>query len=266
MAQGEIDLHEVHVSHPTLRLRRRRDGTWNIQGLLVYPWPGPWLERSPPILIQNGRVELSEEDAESPAESEKAAAASAAALIVGSGKGAGPTAERASPLAGLSPPQLPSRPGRGPAILHDLTLKIEPAGKFLYTFEGTARGDAFDRIIVKGAFDLSTGCLELRGELTGLTLSQALCRRVPCEARPALRALALNGGVVDIELSRFRYDPNAAAAKRVAYGAVARLRDGVWDCPKLPFSINDLSALVRVENDLLTIERHRVQWPDDRER
>ena len=60
--RAKIDLREVQVSHPTLRLKRRRDGTWNIQGLLVSPWPGPWLEHSPPIFIQNGRVELSEDE------------------------------------------------------------------------------------------------------------------------------------------------------------------------------------------------------------
>ncbi len=37
----------------------------------------------------------------------------------------------------------------------------------------------------------------------------------------------------------------------------ARLREGVWDCPKLPFPINDLSALVHLENDLLTIKHAR---------
>ena len=88
----------------------------------------------------------------------------------------------------------------------------------------------------------------------GLTLSQALCRRVPCEARPALQALALNGGVADVELLHFRYDPKASPSKRLVYGALARLREGVWDCPKLPFAINDLSALVSLENDVLTIK------------
>ena len=34
------------------------DGTWNLQGLLADPWPGPWLDKTPPILIENGTVEL----------------------------------------------------------------------------------------------------------------------------------------------------------------------------------------------------------------
>ena len=45
------------VSQPTLRLRRRRDGSWNLEGLLADPWPGPWIE-TPPITIQNATLEL----------------------------------------------------------------------------------------------------------------------------------------------------------------------------------------------------------------
>ena len=48
---------EVVVSQPTLRLRRRRDGRWNVDGLLADPWPGPWIE-TPPITIQNATLEL----------------------------------------------------------------------------------------------------------------------------------------------------------------------------------------------------------------
>jgi hypothetical protein len=254
MVQGQIELHEVRVSHPTLRLRRRKDGTWNLQGLLVYPWPGPWLEHSPPIVIQNGRVEVLEDD-QSPANAGTGTGSPIASVGGRSGQG-GISGEISSLLPGILPPQsglLPS--GSGPAVLHDLTLKIEPAGKYLYTFEGAARGDAFDRIVVKGAIDLNTGCLELNGELMGLTLSQELCRRVPCEARPAFKKLALNGGIVDIEVERLRFDPHATPGRRLTYAAVARVREGVWECSKLPFSINDLSALVSVKNEQLTIER-----------
>ena len=58
MLRGELDVREVDVVQPTLRLCQRPDGTWNLQGLLADPWPGPWLDKTPPILIQNGTVEL----------------------------------------------------------------------------------------------------------------------------------------------------------------------------------------------------------------
>ena len=57
LAKGRVEAHEVVVSQPTLRLRRRRDGRWNVDGLLADPWPGPWIE-TPPITIQNATLEL----------------------------------------------------------------------------------------------------------------------------------------------------------------------------------------------------------------
>src|SRR5205823_3197568 len=53
--------------------------------------------------------------------------------------------------------------------------------------------------------------------------------------------------------SRLRYDPGTAAGRRLPYAAQARLRQGVWECPHLPFPVNDLSASVRIEDDRLTI-------------
>ena len=57
LAKGGFEAREVVVSQPTLRLRRRRDGTWNLDGLLADPWPGPWIE-TPPIAIQNATLVL----------------------------------------------------------------------------------------------------------------------------------------------------------------------------------------------------------------
>ncbi len=46
--------------------------------------------------------------------------------------------------------------------------------------------------------------------------------------------------------------PHPAAA--CSYQAAARLRDGVWECPNLPFPVNDLSADLRLEDGLLSIK------------
>ena len=69
-----------------------------------------------------------------------------------------------------------------------------------------------------------------------------------------VKALALNSGVVDIELNRFRYDPGAPLARRLTYQAQARLREGVWECPKLPFPVNELSAVIGAEDGILSIK------------
>ena len=58
LLRGELDVREVDVVQPTLRLCQRPDGTWNLEGLLADPWPGPWLDKTPPIVIQNGTLEL----------------------------------------------------------------------------------------------------------------------------------------------------------------------------------------------------------------
>ena len=57
LTKGVLEVHEVVVAQPTLRLCRRHDGTWNLEGLLADPWPGPWID-TPPILIQNATLEL----------------------------------------------------------------------------------------------------------------------------------------------------------------------------------------------------------------
>ena len=137
-----------------------------------------------------------------------------------------------------------------------MSLKIEGtgAGPESLKFEGTARGDVFERMRLQGTINLVTGVTTLEGELTGLTLSETLRRRIPLEARPIAKKLALNSGVVDIDLKRFRYDPANRHGGRLRYQALARLREGVWECPNLPFSVNELSAVIGLEDGTLAIQ------------
>ncbi len=60
--EGRIEPREIVLAQPTLRLVRRRDGRWNLQGLLADPWPGPPLERLPTVIVRNGTVQLQGED------------------------------------------------------------------------------------------------------------------------------------------------------------------------------------------------------------
>jgi hypothetical protein len=244
LIRGQLEVREVKVAQPSLRLRRRRDGTWNLQGFLADPWPGPWLDHTPPIIIEGGTLELIP-DEEPAAGAGSSGAASPAQLATA---GSGPEAD--SPEATPSP----VKPGDGAVILRDVSLKIEQADGSLFRFEGSARGDILERLQLRGTIDFESGRIELGGNLSGLTVSEALRRRIPLEARPAMKALALNGGVVDVELSQVRYDPRAAAGGRLHYSALAWLREGVWECTHLPFPINDLSAVVAVKDGVLTIK------------
>ena len=75
------------------------------------------------------------------------------------------------------------------------------------------------------------------------------------EAQPAFKALAFSGGVLDLDRVRASYDAKAPADRRLHYDVQARLREGVWNCPKLPYPVNDLSAAFDVEDGLLTLHR-----------
>src|SRR5262249_31841236 len=124
LLHGELDVREVDVVWPTLRLCQRPDGTWNLEGLLAHPWPGPSLDKTPPIVIQNGTIELVSSDA-SPADPAGPPGASAGA--------------RGGPTGGGK---------RIATILDKVSLRIEQEqpGRFLYRFDGTADGDVLDRV------------------------------------------------------------------------------------------------------------------------
>ncbi len=201
---------EVVVAQPMLRLRRRKDGTWNLRGLLADPWPGPPMKGTPPITIQNGTVELSDGDGE------------------------------AREVA---------------AILRDVTARIEPAGGDgdRLRFEGTAKGDVFDRLALRGTIDRATGRVELEGDLARLVISETLRKRLPPDWRPAVDQAGLTSGEVDLRIGRLSYDP--AARPAVRYEGTAQLRSGVCTCRKLPFPLSDVSAAASARDGVLAIER-----------
>lgn len=62
---GKLATREVVVAQPRLRLKRRKDGSWNLQGLLADPWPQTALPR-PVVTISKGTVELDDGPAAGP--------------------------------------------------------------------------------------------------------------------------------------------------------------------------------------------------------
>lgn len=205
MLKGKFEPREVVVAQPTLRLRQRKDGTWNLQGLLADPWPGPMM-KTPPILIQHGTVELIDGDVT-----------------------------------------------RSPVILRDVALEIKAAGSKILVFEGSAKGDAFNRLAIKGTIDLGTGKLSIGGDVTRLAISPTLRSRIPAELRSASEQVGMTGGEVDLRVGHVSYDPNANPSIR--YDVGIQIRSGVWDCSHLPFTINDLSASLSARDGVIEIER-----------
>ncbi len=227
LVHGELDVHEVDVAQPFLRLCQRRDGSWNIQGLLADPWPGPFLDKTPPILIKDGTIELvcrDEGDAGHP----------------------GPSVDGRASAEGL---------GRSSTLLREANLKLVQVKGMEFHFEGSARGDVLERLNLAGTVDLATGKIAFEGDLAGLTLSDAFRGRIPPTMRPAIEDLALAGGVVDLDHFWARFDPNDPPGQQLHYGVRARLREGTWNCPKLPFPVTNLSAAFEVEDGLFTLHR-----------
>jgi hypothetical protein len=245
LLRGELELRQISVVQPSLRLYHRRDGSLNLQGFLADPWPGPYLENTPPILIEHGTLAVVPDEEGQPAGPSSGTLARPGEAVSSPGSDRGvPAPTPVSPAA--SP---------GVMVLRDVSLKIEQVEGMLFRFEGSAQGDSLDRLQIGGSVDLKTGRTTLSGKLTGLTLSDAVRRRIPREARPAMKALGLTGGVVDVELKRASYDPKGAPGDRLHYAMGAWLRDGIWECPRLPFPVNKVSALISAEDGLITIER-----------
>ena len=267
---GRFEPREVVISQPTLRLCQRADGTWNLQGLIADPWPAPAIKNAPPILVNNGTVELigvEEPEAGSAsaagfalkvahagaqgrdAELVRTADASPSPRIVAGNRGASPRAgdgKSPEPPRELSPSGRPGPAGpalnHGVAVLRDVWLKIEQAEGGRLQFEGTARGDLFEKLRLEGSIDPRTGDTILQGELAGLTLSENLRRRLPPKIGASFDALALKRGEIDLEVHRLAIHPAAPPDRRFDYDVLARLDGGVWECPALPFPVNDLSA------------------------
>ncbi len=242
LMRGQLDLHHVLVVQPSLRLCYRRDGSLNLKGLLAHPWPGPLLDKTPPIVIQDGTLELVPDEEGLPE-------------VGSAGDASGDPEEKSPDLPPTSGPS-PSRPGgaRGVVVLREVSIHIKQVGALLFVFEGSARGDSLDRLQIHGSIDLETGRTTLSGNLDALKLSDALQRRLPREVRPLMKTMAMTGGVVDLELKRATYDPKAAPENRLTYALEARLHEGVWECPKLPFHVNNFTAIVGVEDGLIHIK------------
>ncbi len=188
---GKVATREVAVAWPRLRIKRRADGTWNLQDLLASPWPGT-AQIKPVITISKGSVELDE----------------------GSAFG---------------------------TILREVSLKIEPISDGSFRFEGDARSDMFERMALAGTYHPTTGRMVLtQGRLSGLAISDTLRNRLPQALREKLAQMGLDRGEVDVNVARLVIDPQAPTP--VDYEVALSLREGLWDCPKMPFPLSKVAG------------------------
>lgn len=146
-------------------------------------------------------------------------------------------------------------PDAAPAtVLRDVSVTVSP-GDLRGTpvrFEAKATGDLCEGVRLSGTIDRATGRVSLAGDLARLAFSNTLAERLPMPAREAFRRMNLIGGEADVALRSLTYDPKAAEPFR--YDAGLQLRGGVWQCDRLPFPVNDLSAAVLIRDGSATIE------------
>ncbi len=138
-------------------------------------------------------------------------------------------------------------------ILREVTVKVEDAGTGKLAFEGTAKGDSFDRVSINGTVDIKTCRVEFKGDLARLVVSETLRSRVPSEWRPGVDKLNLTAGELDVTCNHVLYDPSATPA--LTYDISGRLRGGVWNCPRLPFPLNDLTGGFAARAGVFTVAR-----------
>ncbi len=66
LTSGKFIPREIVIAQPTIRLRRRGDGSWNFEGLAAKSFKRPKGAVAPLVLIQQGTVELATEDTRAP--------------------------------------------------------------------------------------------------------------------------------------------------------------------------------------------------------
>ena len=144
MLHGRFAPRGVVVSQPILRVCRRGDGTWSLQGLIADPWPGPMIKNPPPIVIHNGTIELAGDVDEDDAAADfrvpaswpaRARAVNRDAEVVRA-EGSSPRESTTGKSQGPEPAR--SALNRGVAILRDVSLKIEAAEAGRLRFEGSS--------------------------------------------------------------------------------------------------------------------------------
>ncbi len=139
-------------------------------------------------------------------------------------------------------------------LLREVSIRIAPskAKTEAIAFNGTAMGDLFDRISLKGTIDRQTGEVTLGGDLARLVVSQTLRDRLPAEFKKVVDPIGLTGGIIDLTLHDLAFNSDTQIIHRKS--ASARVQSGVVNCPKMPFPLNNLRGTLRLKDDLVTIE------------
>jgi hypothetical protein len=118
-------------------------------------------------------------------------------------------------------------------------------------FEGYMAADQFQRVELKGRADRRTSRWQLTGKALGLEISPELRSGLPREIAEKLAALGSLRceGRLDFQVSH-----DVERTQKLRFDITANVNRGRIDDPRLPFSLSDLRARVRLDNAGYTVE------------
>jgi AsmA-like protein len=219
---GAIQVREVVIRHPVLRMTRRHDATWSCSRLLPFPKLGEGKGPLPEVRVENATVEVFD-----------------------------PTKNPSSMLVLRNVNLTFSEPG-------DTLPENEHSP--LREISGTLDGDYVSRVELRGQVDLQTGAWSLGGLVEDLEITRESLYSIPedwlagCEIPEACRAqasfqFALSGGG----------EKNAQPCQFTAKGMV---NEGRIEDPRLPGPLTELRTSFTVDNQgivLNDLEAHSGQ-------
>jgi len=213
LIQGNPIVRRATLRRPTLRLTRRTDGSWNTARLLPPPQLG---DHSPEIIVEHGVVEVFDP-----------LKAPAGSLVL---------RDVNLTLAPSTASPLPL--GEGPGV------REAGATAHARQLQGMFSGDGFRRVEVVGTVDLRAGVYAIQGLAESVELSPELRDGLPNPLAAKLRAMPDLRGQANLQFE-LNYDPTSEQPLRFVVSG--RLTRGRIDAPRLPRSLSDVRATVRID-------------------
>ncbi len=211
---GDLEVTQVTIRRPTLRVTRRPDGSWSAAKLLPLPKFG---KRPPRVTIEDGTVEIFD-----PVKN--------------------PTSTL--PLRDINLTLTPETGGPSPSSPSPLSSENR-------TLRGTLSSDYFRHATVEGTVDPHRPGFSLSGRIEGLDISPELRDALPGVAAAKLGLLGAVRGQGEVNF-RVAYDP--AAATPLQFNVAGRLVHGRIDDARLPHPLTDIRAVVRLDNQGFKVE------------
>lgn len=208
LVSGRPEIRQITLRGATLRITRRRDGSWSVSRI----WPPPSLGGNPPVVV----VEQATVEVFDPAKQPSST------LIL-----------RNVCLTITPQPRGPNRNGAPSA-----TASAAPPASSLRTVAGSFAGDYLERGELHGTVDAASGAWNLRGTLRKLEVCPELRRALPWECSERLEPLGVLRGQVDLG-----FEIGQAEGQGVCFFALdGKLRDGRYEDSRLVHPARDINT------------------------